>query len=450
LEMTKQVSKTRFGIILPIIIVSYFMIILNDSIIFTGSVKIAQEFSLNQNQLSWITNAYALTFGGFLLFGGRAGDTFGRKVIFNIGLIIFGVGSLLVSLSPTANFMIASRAFQGIGAAILAPTSLALLMDSYTGYTRTRAIAYYGATAGIGASAGLILGGLCASLWTWRIGFVINFPIAVLMLIGSMIFIHDNNKSTANSLDLPGTILSIIGMVALVYGLVGETNRWLSFIIAIVFIAGFILREGMTKHPMMPLRLFADRERVGAYLSRFFYLASIMTFWYFTPQGMQRILDFSPLTSAFMFIPLTVFNFFIALRVAPLTRKLGNTRLLFLGVGVSFVGMLAMQLFRIWPNYLLGLAIPMIIIGIGQGLSLSPLTVAGVANTDQSDSGAASGVVNMIHQLGGAVGLALTISVTGNLAPFSLQFNDANLIIALLMLLSLIAVFIIPRKQLHH
>lgn len=426
------------------------MIILNDSIIFTGSVKIAQEFSLNQSQLSWITNAYALTFGGFLLFGGRAGDTFGRRVIFNIGLTIFGLGSLLVSLSPTANFMIGARAFQGIGAAILAPTSLALLMDSYTGYTRTRAIAYYGATAGIGASAGLILGGLCASLWTWRIGFVINFPIAILMLIGSLLFIHDDNRqSEASSLDFPGTVLSIIGMVALVYGLVGEFGRQFSFIIAAVFIAGFILREAMTKQPMMPLRLFTDRERLGAYLSRFFYLASIMTFWYFTPQGMQRILGFSPLTSAFMFIPLTVFNFFIALRVAPLTRKLGNTRLLFLGVGVSFVGMLAMQLFRIWPNYLLGLAIPMIIIGIGQGLSLSPLTVAGVANTNQSDSGAASGVVNMIHQLGGAVGLALTVSVTGTLTPFSLQFNDANLIIALLMLFSFIAIFIIPRKQLN-
>ena len=139
-----------------------------------------------------------------------------------------------------------------------------------------------------------------------------------------------------------------------------------------------------------------------------------------------------------------------ALRVAPLTRRLGNTRLLFLGVGVSFIGMLSMQLFRIWPNYLLGLAIPMIIIGIGQGLSLSPLTVAGVANTDQSDSGAASGVVNMIHQLGGAVGLALTVSVIGNLTPFSLQFNDANLIIALLMLLSFIAALIIPRKKINY
>lgn len=270
------------------------------------------------------------------------------------------------------------------------------------------------------------------------------------MLIGSQIFIHDNNKSTASSLDLPGTILSIIGMVALVYGLVGEVGRRLSFIIAVIFIAGFIFREALAKHPMMPLRLFADRERLGAYLSRFFYLASIMTFWYFTPQGMQRILGFSPLTSAFMFIPLTVFNFFIALRVAPLTRRLGNTRLLFLGVGVSFIGMLSMQLFRIWPNYLLGLAIPMIIIGIGQGLSLSPLTVAGVANTDQSDSGAASGVVNMIHQLGGAVGLALTVSVIGNLTPFSLQFNDANLIIALLMLLSFIAALIIPRKKINY
>lgn len=440
-------ARTGFGIILPIVIVSYFMIILDDSIVFTSSVKIAQEFGLNQSQLSWVTNAYALTFGGFLLFGGRAGDTFGRKRIFNIGLIIFGIGSLLVSLTPNLQVMIPARAFQGIGSAIIAPTSLALLMDTYTGEKRTRAIALYGATAGLGASAGLVLGGLCADLWSWRIGFLINVPISILMFLGSTHFIKNNKVAKDQSLDMAGTILSVIGVVALVYGLVGEVGNALSFMIAVIFIAAFIIREAKAKQPMMPLSLYLDRERLGAYLARFFYLASIMTFWYFTPQGMQRLLGFSPLTTAFTFIPLSVVNFFVALQVTPLTKKIGNRNVLLIGVSMTFAGLLGMQLFRIWPNYWLGLAIPMIVIGAGQGFSLSPLTVAGVANTNQDESGAASGVVNMIHQIGGAVGVAAVVAMTSQLAPFGKLFNDALLIVALLMLISALAVFIIPKQK---
>ncbi|WP_125709635.1 MFS transporter [Lacticaseibacillus porcinae] len=444
---TAQAVKTSFGIILPIIIISYFMIILDNSIIFTGSVKIAQEFGLNQSQLSWVSNAYALTFGGFLLFGGRAGDIFGRKNIFNAGLVIFGLGSLFVSIAPSLAVMIPARAFQGLGSAILAPTSLALLMDTYTGETRTRAIALYGSTAGLGAAAGLILGGLCASLWTWRIGFLINVPISLVMLLGSLRFVHSSQQTKSGTLDLPGTILSVVGIVALVYALVGSVAQGLSLVIAVLFIATFILREAKTKNPMMPLRLFADRERLTAYIGRFFYLAAMMTFWYFTPQAMQRVLGFSPLTTAFMFIPLTVVNFIVALQVAPLTKKFGNRRVLLIGVSLTFVGLLSMQLFRVWPNYLIGLALPMILTGAGQGLALSPLTVAGVANTTASESGAASGVVNMLHQIGGAVGVAVVVSITGKIVPFVHQFNTATLLVAALMAVSIIAVCFMPKQK---
>ena len=444
---TANAVKTSFGIILPIIIISYFMIILDNSIIFTGSVKIAQEFGLNQSQLSWVSNAYALTFGGFLLFGGRAGDIFGRKNIFNAGLVIFGLGSLFVSIAPSLAVMIPARAFQGLGSAILAPTSLALLMDTYTGETRTRAIALYGSTAGLGAAAGLILGGLCASLWTWRIGFLINVPISLVMLLGSLRFVHSSKQTRSGSLDLPGTILSVIGIVALVYALVGNVAQGLSFVIAVLFILAFIIREAKANRPMMPLTLFADRERLTAYIGRFFYLAAMMTFWYFTPQAMQRVLGFSPLTTAFMFIPLTVVNFFVALQVAPLTKKFGNRPVLLIGVSLTFIGLLSMQLFRIWPNYLVGLALPMILTGAGQGLSLSPLTVAGVVNTTASESGAASGVVNMLHQIGGAVGVAVVVSITGKIVPFVQQFNTATLLVAGLMLISIIAVSFMPKQK---
>jgi len=160
------VEKDRFGIILPIILVSYFMILLDNSIVFTSTVKIANDLQLNSQTLAWITNAYALTFGGFLLLGGRAGDIFGRKRVFSVGMFIFSLGSLLVGLSQNGTMIITMRAFQGVGAAILAPTTLALLMDNYTGSMLTRAIAYYGATAGLGGSIGLILGGIIASFWS--------------------------------------------------------------------------------------------------------------------------------------------------------------------------------------------------------------------------------------------------------------------------------------------
>ena len=169
-------KKESFGIILPLTLLAYFLILMDNSIIFTSSVQIGESLNLTDTSLAWVSNAYTLTFGGFLLLSGRLSDLLGRKRIFQIGLVIFGLSSLAIGLAQNASMMILARAIQGIGSSIIAPTTLALMMDAYTGEMRTKAISYYGATAGIGSSVGLLIGGGLTSFVSWRAGFLINVP----------------------------------------------------------------------------------------------------------------------------------------------------------------------------------------------------------------------------------------------------------------------------------
>lgn len=406
-----KTNKKKVDVILAIILLSYFMILLDNSIIFTGTVKIAESLQLNQLQLSWVSNAYSLTFGGLLLLGGRAGDLFGRKKMFSIGLIIFGIGSLFVGLSQGAISIILARGFQGIGSAILAPTTLALLMDTYQGEARTRAVAYYGATAGIGASIGLVVGGIFASALSWRDGFFINVPISIVMLLFALKYLH-KQEAQKGHMDYLGAITSVVGMVSLVYSIVGERYQLFALILALIFLGLFLYQQGHTQYPMMPLRLFKNRERAGAYLARFLYMGAMLSFWFLTPQIMQTELGFTPLQAGLGFFPLTIVNFVVALQVTKLTKKWGNSKLLLVGVLLTTVGMFLVSWFTPEIGYVLGIAGPMILLGIGQGMSLSPLTVAGIAETLPEDAGAASGVVNMVHQIGGSIGLSIVVAIS--------------------------------------
>ncbi|HAT55120.1 MAG TPA: MFS transporter, partial [Lactobacillus sp.] len=298
-------DKEKFGVLLPIILISYFMILLDNSIVFTSTVKIAQDLSLNGQTLAWVTNAYALTFGSLLLLGGRLGDLIGRKQIFLIGISIFSIGSLLVGASQNAGMIIGMRALQGIGAAVLAPTTLALIMDNYQGTMRTRAIAYYGATAGLGASVGLVIGGLIASYFSWRLGFLLNVPVGLVLAIMGARYIKNQSKSRA-SLDWAGTFFSVVGLVALVYGINGAKRPIMMFLLAIISLGLFGWREDHTNDPLMPLVLFKNTERFTAYVARFFYAGAVLSYFFLTPQAMQRSLGFTPLLAAIGFLPETV------------------------------------------------------------------------------------------------------------------------------------------------
>lgn len=439
-------TQQRFGIILPIILISYFMILLDNSIVFTSTVKIAADLNLSAQALSWVTNAYALTFGGLLMLGGRAGDIFGRRKIFLIGLVIFSIGSLLVGLSTSAGMIISMRALQGIGSAILAPTTLALLMDTYQDNMRTRAIVYYGATGGLGASFGLVIGGLISSYTTWRLGFLLNVPIGVVMLLLTLKFVPISQRSTGK-LDWLGSLLSVIGIIALVYGINGAKNPVLTIIIAIIVLAAFVWQEHRSNHPIMPLKLFADRERSSAYVARFFFLGAMISYFFLTPQAMQNVYHFTPLMAALGFLPETVPQFIFATLVSRLNNRFTNNQILIAGELITLVGLLMAALVGVRAGYVTAIAIPMVIIGIGQGFSLSPLTVAGVANTDAAIAGSASGVVNMVHQIGSSVGLSIITLMTAGIASPVVSYNTAVMIMTGLMVISTLAAINIARKS---
>jgi EmrB/QacA subfamily drug resistance transporter len=443
--MTQRNEK--FGMVLPIILLSYFMIVLDNSIIFTSTVKIAVDLQLNAQLLSWVSTAYALTFGGLLLAAGRMGDLLGRKRMFMIGLVIFSVASLLVGLSVNGTMIIAMRAIQGIGSAILAPTTLALLMDSYTGKIRMRAIAAYGATAGIGASFGLVIGGLIASLWTWRIGFFINVPVGIGLFLLAAKFVVARKPLAVGSIDVSGTILSVIGLAALVYAIVGDSYRMIAAIVAVVMLGSFVLVEKYKQRPMMPLRIFVDIERSMAYVSRFFFMAAMMSYWFLTPQAMQHVFGFTPLMAGIAFLPMTLPQFFAALQTSRLTSRMGNAKLLVLGVAITLLGTLLATVIGVQTGYGWAIALPMVFLGIGQGFSLSPLTVSGIANTDPEIAGAASGVVNMIHQIGGSVGLALTVAVSTAWTSYAASYRVATAMVTGYLVISLIAAIVIVKKK---
>ncbi|MGM0238881.1 MFS transporter [Enterococcus sp. AZ103] len=445
---TIAVRKTDW--ILPIILINYFMILLDNSIVFTGSVRIAADLNLNAIQLTWVSNAYALTFGGLLLFGGRAGDIFGRRRVFILGMVIFAIGSLFVGTATSATHIIVARFFQGVGSAILAPSTLALILDNYKDKSRVKAIALYGATAGVGASIGLVLGGFFASVFSWRDGFFINIPIAILLILATLKFIGASQKVKAK-MDIIGSLLSILGMSALIYGISAENFQVPIIIGAIMVLGIFILVERKISTPLIPLSLFHDKRHSGAYLARFLFTGASFTYWFVTPQLLQTHFGFSPLVTGFAFFPLTIAVFIFSYQTARLTEKYGNTKVLITGLAISIVGYALTVILNTGESYFIGIAIPMIVIGIGQGLTLSPLTSLGVVDTTEGEAGSASGLVNTIHQMGGSVGLALITAlashISGNLATYHFEVILSTIILVIALVVTLVVIYPVDSKS---
>ncbi|MGV0168177.1 MFS transporter [Furfurilactobacillus sp. WILCCON 0119] len=438
----------RFGIILPIILLSYFMILLDNSIVFTSTVKIAADLHMGAQALAWVTNAYALTFGGLLLLGGRAGDLFGRKRVFMWGLVIFSIGSLMVGLATNATMIISMRALQGVGSAILAPTTLALLMDSYQGPQRVRAIAYYGATGGLGASFGLVIGGVIASYLSWRVGFLLNVPLGLAMLVLSAKFIQRQNGQS-RALDWWGAVTSVIGVAGLIYSVSGNAGAGWAGIVAVISLGLFVWQEARSHAPLMPLQLFANNERTSAYIARFFFLGAMISYFFLTPQAMQHVYGYTPLMAAIGFLPETVPQFVSATVLSRLNGRFTNTQLLLFGMITTLIGIVFGAVMGVQAGYWLAIGLPMVIIGIGQGFVLSPLTVAGVANTDATIAGSASGVVNTVHQVGSSFGLSVIVALTSHYAMPQTSFDHALWLMAGFVGVALVASLNILRRD-HH
>ena len=411
-------AREHRGVVLAIILAGYLLILIDVSILMAALPRIHHDLGFSATGLSWAQNAYTLTFGGFLLLGARVGDLAGRRRMFVVGIALFAAASLAVGLAQSAGWMIAARAVQGIGAAILAPSTLALLSTSFSeGHQRTRAMAAYGALAGIGTAFGLIIGGVLTTTLSWRLGFFLNVPVGVAAVLVAPRYLEETERH-AGRLDVPGALSSTLGVSAIVFGIVrsadagwGDPVTVAALVAGIVLVALFVAGQGRAPQPLMPLRLFADRRRAGAYVARFLFNGVLVSFFFFMTQYLQGASAYTPLKAGLAFLPVTAAAFAAAAATSRLERRVGNDVLAIAGCGAMLIGTAWMSRLSVGTGYLAGIALPMIVFGTGQGFGLSALTTAGMAGVAPRDAGVAGGLVNVAHHLGGAVGLSILITV---------------------------------------
>ncbi|SOC14483.1 MFS transporter [Rhodobacter maris] len=404
--------------VLIVVLATYMMIILDTSIVITGLPEIRDGLGFSPTGLSWVQNAYTLSFGGFMLLGARAGDVLGRRRVYLAGLAVFLLASAVIGLAPSAGVLLIARAVQGAGAAVLAPTTLSLLTIHFAeGEERNRALAQYAAAAGIGSSLGLVLGGVFAGWISWRVGFLVNVPVAGVLYWAAARLLQ-RHPGTGGRLDISGAILSTLGMAGLVYGIVrSATAGWTdpvtlgTIATGLALIAAFLIAQRRRANPLLPLRLFASRERVGAYLARMMFLGAMVSFFFFSTQLMQGELHLTPVQAGVGFLPVTVLTFLASLSLPRLVRAFSNGPVLIAAFLAIALGLVWLAQASLDGCYLDAVAAPMLLIGIGNGLGLSPLTAAAMRGVAPEEAGAASGLVNVAHQLGGTLGLATLITV---------------------------------------
>ncbi|GBR70370.1 MFS transporter [Gluconobacter kanchanaburiensis NBRC 103587] len=412
------IRKPNPNAILVIIICSYMMILLDTSIVITGIPHIQADLGLGATALSWVQSIYTLFFGGFLLLGARIGDRLGGQQALRTGLVIFMIMSLAIALAKTAAWLLIARAGQGIGAAIIAPAALTLLATNFEqGEARNRAVAWYGSTAGIGAALGLVLGGWLADAVSWRAGFLLNLPVGALMLVASSRYLR-KDKPAAGHLDSLGAILSTMGIGSLIFGVsqTAETG-WTSTVTLTSLAAGtlliavFIWHEARTRSPLVPLHLFCHRRRMGAYIARFLFLGPMVGFFFFGSQFMQGVLGYSSMQAGLGFMPMTACAFAAPFIGPRLIRRFGDDAVMIGGLLTIFFGMAWLSFIDAGASYWASIALPMVLIGTGQGFSLAPMTAVGISDTTREEAGAASGLVNVAHQVGASFGLGLLASI---------------------------------------
>lgn len=406
-------------IILTIIIACQLIVVLDASIMVTAIPEIGRSLQMSTTSLTWVQNSYILAFGGFLLLGARAGDLLGRRKMLAAGIGLFSFTSLLAGLAPTAEFLLVSRAFQGFAAALATPAALALLSASFVEVKeRSRAIAMYSAVSAAGGSIGLILGGFFTDFISWRLGMFINVPIGIVLLYLVQRFIQQSGTRNGR-FDLWGALTSVVGMTALVFGFVqaadygwGKPETWIPLALGMVSLTAFVLIEARAAEPIIPLRLFASRQRSGAYLGRFLMVCGNFSLFFFVPQYLQNVLGFSSFEAGLAFLPFTGAQFGMMFLMHRLVHRYGNMKVLVTGMLLAIIGTLWLsRLASVQAPFFPHMFILLAIMGIGGGMVFQPLTALGLSDVDPRDTGAASGLINVAHQSGSSLGLAVLITV---------------------------------------
>ncbi|MFC9329313.1 MFS transporter [Kitasatospora sp. NPDC057015] len=406
------------GITLAVIAATQLMVVLDATIVNIALPQIRDALQFSTTDLSWVINAYTLTFGGLLLLGGRAGDILGRRRVFIIGTLLFGFASLLGGFAQDSGMLLAARALQGIGGAICSPTAFALIATNFEeGPERNKAFGVFSAVAGSGAAIGLLAGGLLTEYLDWRWVFFVNVPIAGLIALAAPRYIAESERQTGR-FDIPGALTSTVGLVALVYGFIrAAADGWSdpitlgSFALGVILVAAFVVIERTTAQPITPLHLFADRNRTGGLAMMLCLAAAMFGIFFYITLFVQGPLGYSPLQAGFAFLPISVAIIIAAQLASSFQAKLGPKPFMAGGAALVAVGLTWLTTLSTDNGYIDGVLIPTVVFGFGMGLIFVPVMLLSVAGVAEQDTGAASGLLNSMQQIGGSLGLSILTTV---------------------------------------
>lgn len=413
-------QPARLGAVLFVIVTAYLMVGVDSTVVNVALPGIQKDLDFSPTGLSWVLNAYTLAFGGLLLLGGRVGDIVGRRRTLTIGVLLFATSSLLGGLATDNAWLLAARALQGVGASLTAPSTLALITTNFPeGPRRHHALGVYTSMAGIGASIGLVLGGMLTSWASWRWSLLINVPIGIGVALALPRFVTETPRH-AGRFDAAGALTGTAGMTSLVYAFIrvssdgwGDVQAQLGFSAAAALLAGFTLIESRAGQPIMPLRLFASRNRAGGYAGVLLLPAGMFGAFYFLTLISQRVLNYSPLRAGLAFLPMTLAMFTVVRFVPRLLARFGAKPVLL--TGMTLLVAAAGWLWRLQPGdgYAAGLLGPLLLMGVGVGLSFMPLNATILAGIEPREAGAASGLLQTLQWLGGTLGLSILVTVFG-------------------------------------
>ncbi|HEV7626329.1 MAG TPA: MFS transporter, partial [Streptomyces sp.] len=414
------------------------MVVLDSTIVNIALPSAQHDLGISDANKQWVITAYALAFGGLLLFGGRIADMWGRKRAFVIGLTGFALASALGGAAPNEAVLLGSRALQGVFGALLAPAALSLLAVMFTDVKeRAKAFGIYGAIAGGGGAIGLILGGVLTEYLDWRWTFFVNIPFAVLAALGALLVIREPvGTRNHSSLDIPGVVLSTLGLVALVYGFTrAEAHGWSDggtiamFVATVLLLGSFVGVEAKVKAPLLPLRVLTDRNRGGVYLSLGLAVIAMFGLFLFLTYYLQVVKGYSPVRTGIAFLPMIAGMILGSTQIGARLMTRVRPRLL-MGPGflVAAGGMLLLTQLEVDSSYATLILPGQLLLGLGMGTAFMTAMSLDTSGVEPRDAGVASAMVNTSQQVGGAIGTALlnTIAASATTSYLSAHAADAT------------------------
>ncbi len=418
----------RRWLVLVIVCIAQFMVVLDGTVVNVALPAIQEDLDFSASSLQWVVNAYTLAFGGFLLLGGRAADFIGRRRLFIGGVVLFTFASLLNAFAPSSEFLIAARALQGLGAAMVSPAALSIVTTTFKDAgERAKALSVWAAIAVGGAAVGLLAGGLLTEYLAWEWIFLINLPIGVVAILLGLKYVAESRVPT-ESVDILGAISVTAGLTLLVYGIVRSHDYGWGSVETLGMLAGaaallalFVWIEMRAKAPLVRLGIFKVRSLTGANLSMLAAMGGMFAVFYFASIYVQQTLGFTPVQAGLAFLPLTAGIILFSVIAERSIAKVGVRTVGMIGMAIAAVGLLLLSRAGVDGTYVADLLPGLLVMSAGLGLTFVPLTLIATANVADADAGLASGVFNSSQQIGGALGLAILSTVAASQTESALE-----------------------------